>query len=162
MAHRLVFSAQAEVFLVVLSKRLSSMSFLRASGGVSSTAKGAKCTLGFSPRKRRCFYGRVRCRGFRRVFSAQAEVFLPYSKKSGTSTCFLRASGGVSCIRQRLSVDIQFSPRKRRCFLPIVLGFISLRVFSAQAEVFLWLMTANETNACFLRASGGVSIRFCA
>ncbi len=50
-----------------------------------------------------------------------------------------------------------FSPRKRRCFLCWWWIFYWMRVFSAQAEVFLGWSLIIYAFLCFLRASGGVS-----
>ena len=70
-----VFSAQAEVFLRHATNWPVLLGFLRASGGVSTIAGRRIAELLFSPRKRRCFSRRRRCRKRYLVFSAHAEVF---------------------------------------------------------------------------------------
>ena len=50
-----------------------------------------------------------------------------------------------------------FSPRKRRCFCPILSHHAERMVFSAQAEVFPCCKPALARPLGFLRASGGVS-----
>ena len=72
----------------------------------------------------------------KRVFSAQAEVFLLKANGKVLVKRFLRASGGVSSIDE--------------------LVFL-LTVFSAQAEVFLTFHRRLAPLPSFLRASGGVS-----
>ena len=54
-ACRLVFSAQAEVFLQSPNIKIQHHSFLRASGGVSKNRVYFVRNHKFSPRKRRCF-----------------------------------------------------------------------------------------------------------
>ena len=71
---------------------------------------------------------------------------------------FLRASGGVSAIREVIVARLLFSPRKRRCFC-LKTGSPKLcKVFSAQAEVFLNIAYNALPIFRFLRASGGVSM----
>ena len=55
MGRNQVFSAQAEVFPVLIRTPRGSFSFLRASGGVSKKLDGFFDFSWFSPRKRRCF-----------------------------------------------------------------------------------------------------------
>ena len=152
-----VFSAQAEVFLILGIMGTPGACFLRASGGVSIRHLYTSLCYGFSPRKRRCFYERSPSSAFADVFSAQAEVF-PLSRVIRRfSRCFLRASGGVSKVYSAIRVSLEFSPRKRRCFYPRrVLGLHQV-VFSAQAEVFLYSTDIVAFIYSFLRASGGVS-----
>ena len=71
---------------------------------------------------------------------------------------FLRASGGVSKVDGYKVPCVWFSPRKRRCFHAKIYGRAHVRVFSAQAEVFLLDYKVNYTVDSFLRASGGVSV----
>ena len=93
-----VFSAQAEVFPIIVLPRFVFESFLRASGGVSSRIDSALFAGSFSPRKRRCFHvSRAKAEDLK-VFSAQAEVFPRYLCAASKSRRFLRASGGVSII----------------------------------------------------------------
>ncbi len=111
--------------------------FLRASGGVSRSARKGACAYPFSPRKRRCFQGRQGDGGREGVFSAQAEVFLLLVVASDDKTRFLRASGGVSMVDVDVFKAGLFSPRKRRCFVNWIINHRFYPVFSAQAEVFL-------------------------
>ena len=71
-----VFSAYAEVFLVILLLFYCAISFLRVRGGVSDLVGFGLEVYLFSPRTRRCFY--LLPFGYSRhgVFSAYAEVFL--------------------------------------------------------------------------------------
>ena len=92
----IVFSAQAEVFLILIPSRLKCVSFLRASGGVSAAQVMKDAEQTFSPRKRRCFQGKRHVDSEAAVFSAQAEVFLEVILRCRFGTRFLRASGGVS------------------------------------------------------------------
>ena len=152
-----VFSAQAEVFLSRVLLAPLGQRFLRASGGVSSTATERLHLNSFSPRKRRCFsYLFVPLYGGS-VFSAQAEVFLKTAQSQPPAMGFLRASGGVSTQLLRLLLAVEFSPRKRRCFLSIYAVTVGVLVFSAQAEVFLTARKIGPPKESFLRASGGVS-----
>ncbi len=133
--------------------------FLRASGGVSSVETRHKTEFAFSPRKRRCFLSqRLRSR-HRRVFSAQAEVFLKHIANAQMREGFLRASGGVSYIEYLEKNLDMFSPRKRRCFRNLRARHRDAEVFSAQAEVFLKRFLFSCSIISFLRASGGVSKR---
>ena len=50
-----------------------------------------------------------------------------------------------------------FSPRKRRCFCYALDSRAVDLVFSAQAEVFLFIALVASARYSFLRASGGVS-----
>ena len=152
-----VFSAQAEVFLFNEKDCILLASFLRASGGVSAFYDTDVFPEAFSPRKRRCFLGEGGFVTSFTVFSAQAEVFPCSSGASELSRGFLRASGGVSTIIGRKTVDLLFSPRKRRCFLFKPTFFLPTLVFSAQAEVFPHKPFISLCLFCFLRASGGVS-----
>ena len=153
-----VFSAQAEVFhrsKISLTLRIS---FLRASGGVSKIMNTTKFSRKFSPRKRRCFFVNNIINGMFAVFSAQAEVFPQVQLMCLLLMGFLRASGGVSSLMLRLGIDVVFSPRKRRCFRCFARIPRSVKVFSAQAEVFPDFYCRLSSQVCFLRASGGVSI----
>ena len=116
----IVFSAQAEVFLVGESKPESNIGFLRASGGVSTLVAMHKHHVVFSPRKRRCFFGSSTLAAMKAVFSAQAEVFLWHPLQLDCCQGFLRASGGVSVPFTPARVEGVFSPRKRRCFLLVM------------------------------------------
>ena len=153
-----VFSAQAEVFPVQHAGELQRVRFLRASGGVSMKDIQDGITYWFSPRKRRCFFFICGIWFNDDVFSAQAEVFPIVSLSAGAACGFLRASGGVSSRPSSSSQSPEFSPRKRRCFPLCYMPYSTLFVFSAQAEVFLFLDTLDDHNFSFLRASGGVSI----
>ena len=96
------------------------MSFLRASGGVSTSHASCTVSGSFSPRKRRCFLHRDPPQFPTRVFSAQAEVF-PIQRTAVLCTAgFLRASGGVSLEGTGDAEMSTFSPRKRRCFSLLV------------------------------------------
>ena len=139
-----------EIFTVLLG-------FLRASGGVSFTVVFTFKRCKFSPRKRRCFLNWTPFTKSLWVFSAQAEVFLSHSVRVAVHTCFLRASGGVSQEFIRRSKELEFSPRKRRCFQSQSRMTELFLVFSAQAEVFLYPPQTSTIFAGFLRASGGVS-----
>ncbi len=139
------------------NRRCLFLCFLRASGGVSAVLHLFITDYKFSPRKRRCFYGKRNRNYKRRVFSAQAEVFPTPFSLSVAGERFLRASGGVSIRDSRRSVSKRFSPRKRRCFQR---GHFECRlsfVFSAQAEVFPAIHYVTMQLLRFLRASGGVS-----
>ena len=153
----IVFSAQAEVFLAPRPAAISHTGFLRASGGVSNSAHRSFMYRRFSPRKRRCFPGRHRRRRNVNVFSAQAEVFLPFSVALKVPRGFLRASGGVSQKIGAVSIGSSFSPRKRRCFIRYGVEEVEDHVFSAQAEVFPSKTCSARSTSGFLRASGGVS-----
>ena len=148
------------MFLQGLHEAARRRSFLRASGGVSSTRSFATENPQFSPRKRRCFL-RFPCKlPLRTVFSAQAEVFLSPTAQIFLKIRFLRASGGVSpCLRTKRTLSA-FSPRKRRCFFHYRNNPEARQVFSAQAEVFLEKGINSHISRSFLRASGGVS-KFC-
>ena len=135
--------------------------FLRASGGVSIGMLVSTLIFWFSPRKRRCFYGRLKFKTFNNVFSAQAEVFLSDKCARALVLRFLRASGGVSKLGSRWSQKTRFSPRKRRCFFRRSREACRWRVFSAQAEVFLIVSLTRPSDQSFLRASGGVSLKVC-
>ena len=152
-----VFSAQAEVFLYNQSGRKPKGRFLRASGGVSTQKLNTLNGWAFSPRKRRCFSEKARADIVAKVFSAQAEVFQLLSMAGQGAQSFLRASGGVSKKLENRSKQGGFSPRKRRCFRGDPKPGNGNAVFSAQAEVFLNLMSSSLTSIRFLRASGGVS-----
>ncbi len=152
-----VFSAQAEVFLAVVARIYSKYCFLRASGGVSRLPGDGRAVRGFSPRKRRCFFGRASIVWTSTVFSAQAEVFLCNARHDEEDASFLRASGGVSSFFSCLFSLRWFSPRKRRCFYGFKYSSDVQEVFSAQAEVFLSHPHYPQIATCFLRASGGVS-----
>ena len=153
-----VFSAQAEVFPALSPLPRLNGSFLRASGGVSKRCRKILEVAGFSPRKRRCF--RVAKVSYRLlgVFSAQAEVFPRPKFLRPAQARFLRASGGVSEDEVSTLTGIEFSPRKRRCFQPVLGSPRQGLVFSAQAEVFPTSTRAASTRFGFLRASGGVSV----
>ena len=153
-----VFSAQAEVFPEHLYLHDYTWSFLRASGGVSHLLVGLILRLLFSPRKRRCFCSPTLALSPMKVFSAQAEVFLNRFQSHRRTLSFLRASGGVSSIGSLPFQLVQFSPRKRRCFLFLGIVLRHYIVFSAQAEVFPSISNHIATYTSFLRASGGVSM----
>ncbi len=95
-APALVFSAQAEVFLLTWYLRTNAGGFLRASGGVSSEPWLHSVHFRFSPRKRRCFLWLSVRNVSVLVFSAPAEVFLLFLCAVSVVFSFLRASGGVS------------------------------------------------------------------
>ena len=137
--------------------RMPSYRFLRASGGVSTDSKLEAHLLQFSPRKRRCFYKKAKDKHNENVFSAQAEVFLSLDEDAFKYSGFLRASGGVSTFYPAQVPAISFSPRKRRCFRLLLCLYMTVVVFSAQAEVFLSIRRVYMKKKCFLRASGGVS-----
>ncbi len=154
---RRVFSAYAEVFLLILEYSRLSKRFLRVRGGVSFFVAHFSSLSLFSPRTRRCFRckGLPPCRGT--VFSAYAEVFLTLSALKAERLGFLRVRGGVSSSRIYLFIFPRFSPRTRRCFHnPLRLLFTDT-VFSAYAEVFLYIILYNLSRYCFLRVRGGVS-----
>ena len=152
-----VFSAQAEVFPYLGRNNKHFLSFLRASGGVSSRVYHNRRKQSFSPRKRRCFFLQVPPEGSQEVFSAQAEVFLAIPRTMKIPRSFLRASGGVSK-RQYTRLRLhEFSPRKRRCFSRRRSRSSTNDVFSAQAEVFPPSSCLSALPMGFLRASGGVS-----
>ena len=116
MGARKVFSAQAEVFLLMKSVMMMALCFLRASGGVSTYFHIIILKKEFSPRKRRCFPPTLLDQVSGGVFSAQAEVFLNSNLTYHLFLSFLRASGGVSFFLPRVLKKKSFSPRKRRCF----------------------------------------------
>ena len=153
----MVFSAQAEVFLLRRTKEDVMKGFLRASGGVSWVRCFMESDEKFSPRKRRCFSSPSMSTAARAVFSAQAEVFPLRHSLAAVKRCFLRASGGVSLRWHQGQLQLSFSPRKRRCFLKHRVCIKIVVVFSAQAEVFLFDDPVKEGAKSFLRASGGVS-----
>ncbi len=155
----LVFSAQAEVFLDVAKIYEDGKRFLRASGGVSTNGSRLEFLHTFSPRKRRCFCVMLRKFFRKRVFSAQAEVFLSKRFPPISRFGFLRASGGVSLFTHIAFIKFAFSPRKRRCFSWISVYLDLQEVFSAQAEVFLVFVFMFRNLLSFLRASGGVSMK---
>ena len=154
-----VFSAQAEVFLQGHVRQSRDNSFLRASGGVSIPLKEIQFQMKFSPRKRRCFRNHDDVERERGVFSAQAEVFREFCGNVFVNMGFLRASGGVSSCRFIFRREPTFSPRKRRCFQKTAPFAEVAFVFSAQAEVFPSMIITLLATLCFLRASGGVSLK---
>ena len=84
-------------------------------------------------------------------------MFLSYIFGCSEVDGFLRASGGVSDKSRAYLRWLEFSPRKRRCFLKTLTPILKKLVFSAQAEVFPPAAKSSPSSARFLRASGGVS-----
>ena len=108
----------------------------RASGGVSMPSTWKSSSAQYSPRKRGCFFVEVALGGADRVFPAQAGVF-PALKESGPRFEGIpRASGGVSEAAGVVGRSIEYSPRKRGCFLDDLFLGARFGVFPAQAGVF--------------------------
>ena len=156
-----VFPAQAGVFLnqVFVSKPLIGLP--RASGGVSSLPPEIRPCSRSSPRKRGCFPVWEYFLSIRSVFPAQAGVFPRRHGPHGSHPCLPRASGGVSSRMRSRRVGVKSSPRKRGCFCPTDGEDLVLRVFPAQAGVFLKRSFFMVSEACLPRASGGVSSISC-
>ena len=69
-----------------------------------------------SPRKRGCFRIKGQTRTRRRVFPAQAGVFLSINQIIKAMKGLPRASGGVSQTKEKQKMTTVSSPRKRGCF----------------------------------------------
>ena len=91
-----VFSAYAEVFLLIITPKKTERSFLRVRGGVSFVRLSTFPRTKFSPRTRRCFLVKSLALSFAPVFSAYAEVFLSQAFATFRWSRFLRVRGGVS------------------------------------------------------------------
>ncbi len=154
-----VFSAYAEVFLIEKHQHWLKKGFLRVRGGVSSRRSSSSRSRAFSPRTRRCFSDVWEIRREFFVFSAYAEVFLHQTCRSSPSRSFLRVRGGVSVLGLVPVCEPAFSPRTRRCFRRQSAWTKPSRVFSAYAEVFLFLRGLFIGPPGFLRVRGGVSHR---
>ena len=153
----LVFPAQAGVFLVPVAGSQRTACLPRASGGVSASQVTVIVYCKSSPRKRGCFLVVLVRLGMRRVFPAQAGVFLSIGLRKGGRYGLPRASGGVSKGDLKREIANKSSPRKRGCFLRF-LGFgAEERVFPAQAGVFRRHDRLAFAEGRLPRASGGVS-----
>ncbi len=152
-----VFSAYAEVFPLLGRLQEISRRFLRVRGGVSAARGAEKRQRRFSPRTRRCFSIYERDKVVEKVFSAYAEVFPILLNFFFLQRCFLRVRGGVSTAPRKTNVGARFSPRTRRCFSSRGTHPLSIRVFSAYAEVFPRRNWSNCCTKSFLRVRGGVS-----
>ena len=97
-----------------------------------------------SPRKRGCFPFLWHKRRRVRVFPAQAGVFPPRARVSGTVSGLPRASGGVSIkTADQVFLDLS-SPRKRGCFQTSESILVQVDVFPAQAGVFLRFPSSSK------------------
>ena len=75
----------------------------------------------------------------KKVFSAYAEVFPAKNMLAAKMKGFLRVRGGVSTTKKHLGSLAPFSPRTRRCFWVKFKDNCKVEVFSAYAEVFLYI-----------------------
>ena len=155
-----VFPAQAGVFPTTIRAILLLSGLPRASGGVSAAFIIAHRMSKSSPRKRGCFLSVDLTICLLLVFPAQAGVFPQPRVKSAAGLGLPRASGGVSGLRGRLFSLFRSSPRKRGCFRRHHRNRDGIRVFPAQAGVFLRLSRVAPRSGGLPRASGGVSQTF--
>ena len=132
----LVFSAHAEMFLVMSISSREMACILRACGDVSPVYLRPEALDPYSPRMRRCFLLRRRVHFRSLVFSAHAEMFLSNACGRMGGQCILRACGDVSPDYSRPADNTEYSPRMRRCFPAARTNERAERVFSAHAEMF--------------------------
>ena len=114
----MLFSAYAEVFRARTRSPMRSLSFLCLRRGVSDLAAVDKAICTFSLPTQRCFPDRVGCRSLRLLFSAYAEVFLPFPVSTSPSRSFLCLRRGVSHALHSSACCCHFSLPTQRCFLP--------------------------------------------
>ena len=154
---RLVFPAQAGVFLGFEFCGWCFCSLPRASGGVSEFVEETHDGDPSSPRKRGCFCSERNALGLFRVFPAQAGVFLSALCRCAAASGLPRASGGVSSCALAAVRMPKSSPRKRGCFWYFSAVAHQTLVFPAQAGVFLMSFGPYPEMSGLPRASGGVS-----
>ena len=156
-ARRSVFSAHAEMFLLILLLRLDKLRILRACGDVSVPDIVDRASFRYSPRMRRCFSYRSSCCFLGFVFSAHAEMFLMAFFVSAVIIRILRACGDVSAYMTSYDFRFWYSLRMRRCFRFLFIILSLMNVFSAHAEMFLHGFRILYFSVSILRACGDVS-----
>ena len=91
------------------------------------------------------------------LFSAHAEVFPTHHAQHHEHHPLLRTRGGISCKRRLLRDGLRSSPHKRRHFPRITREKLTLRLFSAHAEVFPRWGFVLGVRFALLRTRGGIS-----
>jgi hypothetical protein len=91
-----VFPAQAGVFLLLITSSSSDYSIPRPGGGVSGMVPLPGTAQGYSPPRRGCFLRRSLLWLGKKVFPAQAGVFLDFIEDGESTASIPRPGGGVS------------------------------------------------------------------
>ena len=152
-----VFSACAEMFLLSMSKWMKAIGFLCVCRDVSRRVHCRTFLKAFSLRVQRCFLGLIDVQKHTWVFSACAEMFLTASVFSALTLRFLCVCRDVSEKKPKKGLMRMFSLRVQRCFLSVLSRRLLACVFSACAEMFLFLSTRMLDKGCFLCVCRDVS-----
>ena len=152
-----LFSAYAEVFPIGEPFSCTLETFLCLRRGVSAYDANQGAPRGFSLPTQRCFYWESQKRYWGSLFSAYAEVFLMQQTQLHQQETFLCLRRGVSVWSETRAEANTFSLPTQRCFSAGLYLVERKKLFSAYAEVFLYVSIHMFEQEPFLCLRRGVS-----